>query len=128
MENNYYSNFKCHNKKGNRLSILGRKIGNQVGIWILECSKHDRFNKILPKRLYKMYIGITPKLSWYAEYHPKTITIDIKKGDSGIYTFNQYCIENYYKKQTITCLYNVEMLKKGNETKIVNVTKKKVKI
>lgn len=130
MENkqNYYSNFKCYDRKGRRVAVFGRQIANVVQIFELKCSKLDQFNKYTAKRIYKMFTGEHPKLSWFNEYHPNVYNVVITGENKPLWTFNQHCKENYYHKQNFTCLFNVEILIKGNERKIVNVTKKKVKI
>ena len=126
MENkqNYYSNFQCFDNKKRRKAIFGRKVdNNKIEIFEITCSLTDEYNKEYPKNIYKRYLeGLL-----YGGCHPVIYTIPLD-GNKPLWTFNNHCKENYYHKQTITCLYNVEMLKKGFEMKIVNVTKKKVKI
>lgn len=126
MENkqNYYSNFKCYDRKGRRVAVFGRQIANVVQIFELKCSKSDQFNKDTAKMAY-LWFENNQKLE---SFHPNVYNVVITGENKPLWTFNQHCKENYYHKQTITCLYNVEMLKRGFEMKIVNVAKKKVKI
>lgn len=144
----YYSNFKCYNKKGQRLALFGRKINEKLEIFELRCAKIDQFKKEIAYKAYNewlkiaddvyktpfapaygLFFGTDGKLHKIIEgFRPSIKIVDILKENKPLWTFNQHCKNNYYHKQTITCLYNVEMLKKGFEMKIVNVTKKKMKI
>lgn len=138
MENkqNYYSNFKCYDSKGKRLAVFGMINGNSLHIYSNKCSKKDQFSKKLSKSIMDTYLNgdytmqsqrfiIIVNEKKYKLYYNNTLTIE---NDRPEWLLNEYCKNNFYHKQTITCLYNVEMLKKGFEMKIVNVTKKKVKI
>lgn len=124
--NNYYSNFQRFDSKGNRLSLFGREKDGMLEVFVLKCNKNDKFFKYVAKRVYKMHIALTPKLSWFENYHPKIELIVIENGDTAKYTFKKYC-ELYYKKQTTVILDNNKKTKikydylYNNDGEIINI-------
>lgn len=132
MEQNkeqYYSNYKCYWKNGNRFAIFGKEIDGILEVFGIMCSRKDNFKKQIAREVYSKWLEHRDlRVINSMGFHPFILNPPKKDEDSSLFTFNQYCKENFYHKTTITCLYNTEILKKGNEVKVLNAIKKKVKI
>lgn len=106
--NNYYSNFQRFDNKGNRLSLFGREKDGMLEVFVLKCSKNDRFFKNTAKSVYETWFDIDNEENWkkwLKSFHPKIELIVIENGDTAKYTFKKYC-ELYYKKHTAILVDN----------------------
>jgi len=105
MNNNYYLNTKRYLKDGKRLAIFGKEVvKGEVEIFILRCSKEDRFYKKVAKQIYEYYLehGLEKMKKLLFEYHPIIQNVVIEEGNTARWTFDRFC-DLYYSKYSGEC-------------------------
>lgn len=103
MNNNYYLNTKRYLKDGKRLAIFGKEvIKGEVEIFILRCSKEDRFYKKIAKQIYEYYLehGLEKMKKLFFEYHPIIQNVVIEEKNTARWTFDKFC-NLYYNKYIV---------------------------
>lgn len=98
--NNYFLNTKKYDKKAKRLAIFGKEIvKGKVEIFILRCSKEDKFYKRVAKQIYEYYLeyGLEKMNKLFPEYHPIIQNLVIEEGNTARWTFDRFC-DLYYSK------------------------------
>lgn len=107
MENNknYFNTYKFFNRKGQRLSIFATTkegvdstgITCGLSIYIVTCSKQDKFNKRLVREAFEFgqHIGSFSD----SGINPTIINLPCTTGDSKR-VFMQFCNKNFYKLYT----------------------------
>jgi hypothetical protein len=101
--NNYFLNTRKYDKKAKRLAIFGREvIKGEVEIFILRCSKEDRFSKKVAKRIYEYYLepGLEKMEVIFPEFHPIIQNVIIEKGNTARWTFDRFC-DLFYNKYSV---------------------------
>jgi len=118
----YYSNYQRYNKKGQRLAIFGREVGDQVEIFVLTCSKKDSFNRKLARNVYESFLALTgdgetinPTLK-DQNYHPHIYTILKRDSNGPKFYFLMHCKSTYYRYKTSLWTVNENCI----STKILN--------
>ena len=83
--NNYFLNTKKYDKKAKRLAIFGKEvIKGEVEMFMLRCSKEDKFYKRVAKQIYEYYLeyGLEKMNKLFPEYHPIIQNVVIEKGNT----------------------------------------------
>lgn len=128
MQQEYFSNFKCYDGKGNRYSIIGREKDGKLEVFILKCSVKDHFARWKAKIAYMLYLDgkmvgnkiettYLPAKGDVEElvFHPEIIIVPIEEGNSAKYTFIQFCSDNFYKKVTHLSRFEQDYLVSKND-------------
>lgn len=118
----FYSNFQCYTKKNQRIAVFGRQLNeNTLEIFELTCSKSDQFMKFVAKEAYDIWLNSNDMRVMHSNcYHPNVFTILILEKDKPMFTFNQYCKNNYYHKYEQDRVYKEVVLKKDKQTIVLS--------
>lgn len=119
----FYSNFQNYSKKNQRIAVFGRQLDeNTLQIFELVCSKSDQFMKFVAKEAYDIWLNSNDMRVMHSHcYHPNVFTIPILEKDKPMFTFNEWCKNNYYKKakRYLHKTFEVDCLEKAGEASIV---------
>jgi len=119
----FYSNFQCYSKKNQRIAVFGRQLDeNTLEIFELTCSKSDQFMKFVAKEAYDIWLNaFNVEVVKDSHYHPNIYNIPILEKDKPLFTFNEWCKNNYYKKakRYLHRTFEVDCLEKVGEASVV---------
>lgn len=117
----FYSNFQCYSKKNQRIAVFGRQLDeNTLEIFELTCSKSDQFMKFVAKEAYDIWVNSNDMRVMHSNcYHPNVFTITILQENKPMFTFNEWCKNNYYHKYEGQRKYTETYLYKKGQKKIV---------
>jgi len=117
----FYSNFQCYSKKNQRIAVFGRQLDeNTLEIFELTCSKSDQFMKFVAKEAYDIWLNaFNVEVVKDSHYHPNIYNISILQENKPMFTFNEWCKNNYYHKYEGQRKYTETYLYKKGQKKIV---------
>lgn len=93
MDKNYVSCYTFFDKKGRRLSAFCRfSSETEAEIYIITCSKADKFNKKFARKIYEDYLnGISTE-----KHTPIILKIAVLPEEGTLKTLLRYLSHNYY--------------------------------
>lgn len=104
---NYYSNLKRYDRKGNRVSVFGREIGDKIEVFVLKCSRKDQFIKSVSRGVYEQYLdGVA-----IDNYHPEIFDIIVDEFSPKV-TFLKWVSSKYLSEIILDVEYDEAIIGK----------------
>ena len=96
-----FANHRLFDKSGRRLGIFGRVVLNELEIFVLTCSKHDRFNRKFVRKVWEFYLEDKPLAFLDMTFKPSIYRIPLLDSEFPKNCFLQHTNDFYCKQYDI---------------------------